>query len=339
MTQRITEELLQAWSSGNKIKRTPSGWISGNAPCCHNRGQSVDRRGRGGLMIAPDGGFTWNCFNCGFTAAWHPGVLLSKKAKDLLKWSGVPDSQIQALSLESLKIKNQNPGELPVSQAPAVLVPKNLPPESKRIKEWLDEGTTDPVFLSVLDYLINERRVDLDWYDWHWTPIPGYNDRVIIPFYANGGLIGYTARRITDKHPKYLTEDQKGYVFNIDRQTYERQFVLVTEGPFDAIAVEGVAVLHNTVSQEQAARINQLKKPVIVVPDRHKSGVDLINDAIKQGWSVSFPLWEAHIKDAADAVKEYGRLYTLISILHYQETNPVKIEVLKKRIYSRFRDQ
>ena len=33
-----------------------------------------------------------------------------------------------------------------------------------------------------------------------------------------------------------------------------------------------------------------------------------------------------------DAVKKYGRLYTLFSILHYKETNTVKIQLLKKKL-------
>jgi len=32
-----------------KKKLTQSGWHSFNAPCCHNRGHSVDRRMRGGI--------------------------------------------------------------------------------------------------------------------------------------------------------------------------------------------------------------------------------------------------------------------------------------------------
>ena len=54
--------------------------------------------------------------------------------------------------------------------------------------------------------------------------------------------------------------------------------------------------------------------------------------AINNGWSVSLPPWEEDIKDVADAVKKYGRLYTLATILHYQEDNKIKIELYKKKL-------
>jgi hypothetical protein len=42
-------------------KRTPSGWESFNAPCCHNRGDRRDDRKRGGIMVSGDA-FTFHCF-------------------------------------------------------------------------------------------------------------------------------------------------------------------------------------------------------------------------------------------------------------------------------------
>ena len=62
-----------------------------------------------------------------------------------------------------------------------------------------------------------------EWFDWHWSASPGYTDRVIIPFYHNNKIVGWTGRKITDGKPKYLTDAQPGYVFNIDAQTPDRQ--------------------------------------------------------------------------------------------------------------------
>jgi len=47
---------------------------------------------------------------------------------------------------------------------------------------------------------------------------------------------------------------------------------------------------------------------------------------------VSLPPWEDDIKDVADAVKRYGRVYTLTTILHYLETNKIKIQLLQKKL-------
>jgi alanyl-tRNA synthetase len=58
----------------------------------------------------------------------------------------------------------------------------------------------------------------------------------------------------------------------------------------------------------------------------------MLKAAIDNNWSVSLPPWGDHIKDVADAVKEYGRLYVLTTILHYKVTGEIKINLLKKKL-------
>ena len=88
---------------------------------------------------------------------------------------------------------------------------------------------------------------------------------------------------------------------------------------------------HNEPNQTQCARINALGKQVIVVPDRDKPGTKIIKSAIDNGWGVSFPPWN-NVKDVADAMLKYGKLYTLFTILHYRETNEIKIQLLNKKL-------
>ena len=73
-----------------KRKQTSSGWVSVNAPCCVHRGESADRRMRGGIKSLPDGSFSWHCFNCGYTASFVLGRNLTFKARKLLEWMNVP---------------------------------------------------------------------------------------------------------------------------------------------------------------------------------------------------------------------------------------------------------
>jgi hypothetical protein len=158
-------------------------------------------------------------------------------------------------------------------------------------------------------------------------------------------LIGSTARTFEDGiKPKYYADYEPGYVFNMDRQTAEKKFVVVSEGPFDAMAIDGVAVLSNECSEMQADIIDSLGREVIVVPDfdRHVNkrgqtvwpGERLIDQAIEYGWSVSFPIWNELVKDTSDAVRSYGRLFTLKAIIEGKQSSRLKIELMKKRIYS-----
>jgi hypothetical protein len=312
-----------------KKKQTPSGWISFNAPCCVHNGERQDKRQRGGVKTAGDDGFQYHCFNCGFKAGWTPGKLLSKNTKNLMRWFGMPDDEINKLSLEALKNKD----ELAKTPIPLnfALEPRNLPENCLSIQQWIDEGCEDEDFLNVIAYLL-DRGMELDWYDWHWTPESGYKDRVILPFFHKNTVVGWTGRKIKPGTPKYLTTSQAGYVFNLDAQADDRKFVIVVEGQFDAIAIDGVAIGHNEPNDTQISRISSLGKEVIVVPDNDKPGAKMIKTALDAGWSVSLPDWGPDVKDVADAVKKFGRIYTLFTILQYREQGEIKIQLLKKKL-------
>lgn len=324
LIQQIVNQFLPP-----KKKNTPSGWISFNAPCCHHRGENIDKRMRGGIMFSDDG-WQYHCFNCNFKAGWTPGKMLSKNSKDLLNWLGIPDAEIQKINLAVLKSKEDIPK--PQKIITFDLDEKPLPEGTVKIADLLNAGFQDENFLSVVEYLLIKRQMGLDWYNWMWTDEPGYSDRVIIPFYNKGTVVGWTGRKISDGKPKYLTSAQPGYVFNIDRQTVDRKYIIIVEGQFDAIAIDGCAIMHNEPNETQIARIKQQNKEVIVVPDRDKPGAKLIKSALDNDWSVSLPDWGDHIKDVADAVKVYGRLYTLYAILQAKESNKIKIEFLRKRL-------
>ena len=312
-----------------KRKLTAGGWTSFNAPCCHNRGESRDDRARGGIKTDGDG-FVYHCFNCGFAAGWSPGKLLSKNSKDLFKWIGMPESEIGKLNLAALRAKDSIPVLKKLINLE--LVEKPLPDNCLPIETWIAEGAQDPELLDVISYLVDERKVGFDWYNWHWSSAPGFRDRVIIPFYQDGKVVGYTGRKIKPGKPKYLTDSQSGYVFNIDAQGWDRKFVIVSEGQFDAIAVSGVGIMTNEPNEAQVMRLNALGREIIVVPDKDKPGAKMLKSAIANGWSASLPPWEDDIKDIADAVKRYGRLYVLSTILHYRVSGEIKINLLKKKL-------
>jgi len=121
-------------------------------------------------------------------------------------------------------------------------------------------------------------------------------------------------------------------VFNMDAQDWTRKFVIVTEGPFDAITISGVSILGSEINDIQKELINNLNRQVIVVPDRDAPGEKLINQAMEFSWSVAFPEWEDGVDDVADAVLKYGRLFTIQSILKTTESSKLKID-LKRKMY------
>lgn len=330
MQTLITDVVLSYWKAGRKTKSTPTGWISGNAPCCVHNGTGADTRGRGGLFVSPELGCSWHCFNCGFKASWQPGRTLAPKIKLLMKWLAVPDDLIAKCVFESLRLKDEGSVTPYHTQLMPTFFDKPLPPGTKLVSEWVKDTLPD-LLIPVLSYMHNRGYV-LDDYNWMWTDDPSYCDRLIIPFYYQSRIVGYTARSYKDlKVRKYLSEQQPGYVFNLDRQKHSRKFVLVTEGPLDAICVDGVAVMSNEANPQQRVLVDQLQREVIVIPDRDTAGIKLIDQAVDWGWSVSFPEWDDDIKDVNDAVRRYGKLYTLWSIQSAKETMPLKIKLKTKK--------
>jgi hypothetical protein len=241
----------------------------------------------------------------------------------------MPDSDISKLSLYALKIKDDQP--VTKKKLSFTLEERALPDECFPITQWIEQGSNDPDLLATIDYILS-RGMEFDWYNWHWSAANGYRDRVILPFYHDGKIVGYTGRKIKAGKPKYLTDAQPGYVFNIDQQDDDRKYIVAVEGQFDAIAISGVAFMHNEPNDTQCTRLKVTGKEIIVVPDRDAPGAKMLDAALANGWSVSMPPWNDDVKDVADAVKKYGRLYTLATILHYKETNEIKIQLLQKKL-------
>ena len=81
--------------------------------------------------------------------------------------------------------------------------------------------------------------------------------------------------------------------------------------------------------------IRNLGKEITVVPDQDLAGMELVDRALELGWAVSMPVWPKEVKDVNDAVKLYGRLGTLLTIIDARETSRIKIELRKKQLVKR----
>jgi len=338
MSNIIQQTILDQWTR-NRTRTSPSGWISANAVCCHHNGHNQDRRGRGGIIASSDGSVSYSCFNCGFTAHYRPGRALYYKMRKLLSWLGIDESKIRFLILESIRLKETATDEAVEQDVEVRFDRKELPEGSLSFSAWaeffalkgIDECPTE--FLDAVDY-VSGRAVDMTKYDFYWTNDTAKNihRRVIVPFNHQKEIVGYSGRSTVDwLKPKYYMETQPGYVFNIDQQQKSWRTVVVCEGLFDALSIDGVAVMHNEISELQADQIDSLGRDVIVVPDWDASGQRLVDLAIEYNWSVSFPVWNETCKDINDAVIKYGKLFVLKTILDSAEYNSLKVKLLAKK--------
>lgn len=315
-------------------KASASGWISFNAPCCVHNGTSEDRRGRGGIK-AHDQGWSYHCFNCGFTASFIQGRTLSFKARRLLSWLGVPQEEIDRANLESLRHRGIQDILDDRQRTSAILQgiefkEKDLPPGAELLVpdhevEWqYARKRAVPEDYPLMTVKENDGV--------HWT-----RPQVIVPFTYDNAIVGHSTRMLDNRSPKYIHDIQPGYVFGTDLQHPEWQHVLVMEGVFDALSISGLAVLHADISDAQARLIRGLGRAVTVVPDQDQAGMALVDRAVELGWAVSIPEWPEDVKDVNDAVVRWGRLATVLTIMQSRETSRIKIELRRKQLAQRLR--
>lgn len=336
MSNIIQQTIVDSWQRSG-ARSTPNGWISSNAVCCHHNGHKPDRRRRGGIITGTDGSISYSCFNCGFRAHYRPGWALSYKVRKLLSWLGIDENQIRVLVLEAIRLKEFAGDQIVKPEREIKFNAKELPEGSQSfaaLAEFYALKNLDDCpekFLNAVSY-ISDRQIDMTQYQFYYTDTMEMRNRAIIPFTYQDQIVGYTARSFDNRvRPKYLMDSQPGYVFNLDQQQRNWRTVIVCEGVFDAMSIDGVAVMHNEINEMQAEQIDELGRDIIVVPDWDTSGRKLVDQAIEYNWAVSFPVWNETCKDINEAVCKYGKLFVLKTILDSAEHSSLKIQLWAKR--------
>ena len=312
-----------------RAKHSPSGWTSFNAPCCQHRGHSPDTRKRGGIRF--DGnGVVYNCFNCKFSTGWQPGSPFGEKMKTLARWLGASEDTIKELVFEAMKTESEE--YKPEEHQPKLeFTDKELPEGAMSINEWVNSSYLPDISEDlgpVIDYVYS-RGMDPLTDDFYWSPAPGYIDRVIVPFRWEGRVVGNTARKVRPGKPKYLSDQHPHFVFNFDKQKEDQKYILVCEGPFDALSIGGVALLTNEIAEQQSRIINSLGAEVIVIPDQDRAGLVLFDRAAELNWSIAMPNWADDVKDVADAVQRYGKLFVVVDAIKTAQKGAIKINMAK----------
>ena len=260
------------------------------------------------------------------------GRNLSIKSRQLLKHLNVPERDIEMLNLESLKHRSIH-GMLEDRQrvwnqlSAIAFEERDLPPHAALLT---DEKPYRGYVRSRAvpdDYPI---MIQAENDNVHWT-----RPHIVIPFTYDNSIVGYTCRFLDNRTPKYISDTQPGYVFGTDLQHADWTQAIVVEGIFDALSINGLAVMHNDINDAQVRLIRSLGREVTVVPDQDLAGMALVDRAVEMNWAVSMPDWADNVKDVNDAVKLYGRLGTLLTIFAARETSRIKIELRKKQLVKR----
>lgn len=313
-----------------KKKNTQSGWVSFNGVCCHHKGHRPDKRQRAGIRFENDYHWTYNCFNCNYKCTFILGRSINEKTRQLLEWCGVDRTQIERWNLESLQNKDL------VEYIKFKREKLKVKFEERKLPEGQILDVNDPAHSKYVEYLV-KRKISPTEYPFLVTPNEvGRNaNKIVIPYTFQNKIVGYTSRFLDDRKPKYISEQQNGYVFGYDFQKPDWESCIVVEGVFDALSISGCAILHATISDEQAQILRKLNRRIIVVPDQDKTGIEICERALDLGFYVSIPEWDSSIKDVNDSVIKYGKLATALSIIQAATNSKIKIEMRVKKIDKR----
>jgi hypothetical protein len=312
-----------------KKKLSHSGWYSFNAICCHNRGHKPDKRGRGGIKLDGDN-FTYHCFNCSFKCGFVLGRTITKNTRTLLSYCGLDSEDINRYSLESLQYKDLLDFTVVRHKKKKIKFTEKLLPDCEPI-DINNKG--HEIYINYL----KKRHINISDYPFMCTPdMQGrQSNRIIIPCTYDNKIVGHVSRYLDNRFPKYINEYQEGYLFGYDLQKHDYSVCIVVEGIFDALSINGCAVMHNTISDTQCDMLKNLYRRVIVVPDQDKTGLTMCDRVLECGFEVSLPHWESDVKDVNDSVIKYGKVATMLSILQSATNNKIKIELRRKQIAKR----
>lgn len=323
-------------------RKKSNGGFNVNCPMCVLRGESrPDTKFRCGVRMFSNGAIHINCFNCGMATKWAPGAMLTKNTGLFLRQLGVGDRDIQQLKFKAWQL-SQN-AEKPEFAITPTFTPSfdevPMPDGALPISTWVDYELEDPDFLAVVSYAATRGDEVFNAANFYWTPESHgktqMNRRLLVPFYWEGKIVGYTGRSIDkDLTPRYYTQTPAHFLFNSEVLKKDRAFAILVEGQFDALAIDGVSSQGAKLSPEQAYWLKESGKKIIVLPDQEEGPKPqkMIDLALEHGWQVSFPGWDPDIKDANDAVVKYGKLYTVRSIIDGATDQAIKINLLRKKL-------
>ena len=316
-------------------KSSRKGWLSKNCPCCIYKGESADTRHRLGMNLGTDSSIRLNCFNCGLRVFWSPGRPMTADLKLYLTASGYTEEQIRDINFNLFKEKPSENSEFRLTSMNYYNTWNSieLPLGANTLQYHIDNHESSKEFIDVLEYAVQRKLFDFS--RLYWTPLSWeYKKRLIIPFYYEDKLVGYSGRYVypdrNPKNPKYLDNRPDNYVYNLHRQRDTRKYTIYPEGLIDAMHMDGICTFGNKLTDGQSHMINQLGKTIIFIPDYDNAGEELLDRAIKQQWLVSLPDWK--YKDISESVEARGRIVTLREILNSVTDDAFRIRVKWKMI-------
>ena len=292
------------------FKAIPTGWFVGKCELCS------DYKERAGFKF-DDNKVVYNCWNCGTAAAYEElSGQISHKMRSILTRYGIDDSEISNVVNSAFFATPKDKSVITlqsVTQIDTHTPTISLPPNSYRlgfVDDFLDyqEG--------LVRYLIS-RNIDLDKYPFYFNLKERFLGRIIIPFFRNGQLIYWQARAIDPSIKKRYDNSpntRDAIIFNFDKLNIHSPLPLfVTEGVFDAMPVDGIAILGSKLSEAHKLLIERSPRNLVFVLDKDKNGKSLGQTVLSLGHQITFAPDGA--ADINESVQRFGLIWTVNELM------------------------
>ena len=154
--------------------------------------------------------------------------------------------------------------------------------------------------------------------------LPRFYNRVIIPFYKNDKLIFWQGRSILENEKKRYDNSviaKEAILFNFDKlYEWNRGPLLVTEGVFDAMMFDGVALAGSSLNEAKTQILSKSNRRLVFVIDKDRNGKVLAEKVLKRGWEITFCPDGA--EDLNKSVQRFGKTWTAYQLIKNIPTTP-----------------
>lgn len=329
MLEDTIEDLVNRYV--NFKGRNSKGW---NVTYCEVCGDGSRVKGpRGGWLFSDEITF-YSCFNCGVEGNFSPDrqYPFSKDMRKIFDSFGIPSNEYNAIAYKNV-IEGNKKGEKKVEKKK----PTYTKIEQPDFFYSLEDALPDNIYYKKAIEELKYRNIDPSSYPFFLSNgksksgprmeaiAKSMMNRLIIPFYDSRGNLIYYQGRSFDKNAKqkYLNADvlNTGVIYGMDRLYEDTEKPLfVTEGFFDAYHLKGASLQHNYMTSQQLELLNKSPRKKVFVPDKKSDSSKAVDQFAEMGWYVSVPDIGNSCKDIDDAIRKYGKLYTLSTVASNIET-------------------
>lgn len=299
-----TDSLSDLIKSKINFRSINTGWEVGKCQCCH------DYKERAGFKFTGSA-FMYNCWNCNRVGSYDgSSSSISKKTREILNAYGLSNNEIDNALGGAFFTKTSDSDTISLEKINSTIFfqETKLPENSFRL------GFVENDLNIQLDFIryLESRYVDIEKYPVYFNLHQKYDKRLIIPFYKNGKLIYWQARSIDHfEKNRYINAPviRDSILFNIDKiSSYSKAPLFVTEGVFDAMMVDGIALMGSVLNDQKRELLSKTNRRIIFIIDKDCNGKKLAYKALELGWEIMFT--PDNTEDLNDCVKKYGKIWT-----------------------------